>query len=67
MAGKAVFLDRDNTLIEDPGYISDPKVVTLLPGVELALKSLAQCGHKLVVVTKQPFSRSVISCPAKGR
>jgi len=53
MAGKAVFLDRDNTLIEDPGYISDPKVVTLLPGVELALKSLAQCGYKLVVVTNQ--------------
>ena len=51
MACKAVFLDRDNTLIEDPGYISDPKVVTLLPGVELALKSLTQCGYKLVVVT----------------
>ncbi len=53
MADKAVFLDRDNTLIEDPGYISDPKVVTLLPGVELALKSLRQCGYKLVVVTNQ--------------
>lgn len=53
MACKAVFLDRDNTLIEDPGYISDPKVVTLLPGVELALKSLTQCGYKLVVVTNQ--------------
>jgi D-glycero-D-manno-heptose 1,7-bisphosphate phosphatase len=53
MAGKAVFLDRDNTVIEDPGYISDPKVVKLLPGVELALKSLNQCGYKLVVVTNQ--------------
>jgi D-glycero-D-manno-heptose 1,7-bisphosphate phosphatase len=53
MAGKAVFLDRDNTVIEDPGYISDPKVVKLLPGVELALKSLSQCGYKLVVVTNQ--------------
>ncbi len=53
MASKAVFLDRDNTLIEDPGYISDPKVVTLLPGVELALKSLTQCGYKLIVVTNQ--------------
>ena len=42
MAGKAVFLDRDNTVIEDPGYISDPKVVTLLPGVELALDRAAQ-------------------------
>ena len=53
MADKAVFLDRDNTLIEDPGYLSDPDAVTLLPGVELALKGLAQAGFKLVVVTNQ--------------
>jgi len=53
MAEKAVFLDRDNTLIEDPGYLSDPGAVKLLPGVELALKGLAQAGYKLVVVTNQ--------------
>jgi len=53
MAKKAVFLDRDNTLIEDPGYLSDPSAVKLLPGVELAMKSLAQAGYKLVVVTNQ--------------
>jgi D,D-heptose 1,7-bisphosphate phosphatase len=50
---RAVFLDRDNTVIEDPGYLSDPGAVKLLPGVELALKSLAQEGYKLVVVTNQ--------------
>ena len=53
MANKAVFLDRDNTLLEDPGYISDPAAVRLLPGVELAMKSLAHAGYKLVVVTNQ--------------
>ena len=53
MANKAVFMDRDNTLIEDPGYLSDPGAVRLLPGVELAMKSLAQAGYKLVVVTNQ--------------
>jgi len=53
MANKAVFLDRDHTLIEDPGYISDPSSVRLLPGVELALKSLTQAGYKLIVVTNQ--------------
>jgi len=53
MANKAVFLDRDNTLISDPGYLSDPDAVKLLPGVDLALKSLAQAGYKLVVVTNQ--------------
>ena len=53
MSEKAVFLDRDNTLIEDPGYISDPDSVRLLPGVELAMKSLSQAGYLLVVVTNQ--------------
>ncbi len=53
MSNKAIFLDRDNTVIEDPGYLSDPDAVKLLPGVELALKSLSQAGYKLVVVTNQ--------------
>jgi len=53
MANRAVFLDRDNTLIEDPGYIADPSLVKLLPGVEVALKNLAAAGYKLVVVTNQ--------------
>jgi D-glycero-D-manno-heptose 1,7-bisphosphate phosphatase len=53
MANKAVFLDRDHTLIEDPGYLSDPHAVQLLPGVDLALKSLMAGGFKTVVVTNQ--------------
>ncbi|MDP7288001.1 MAG: HAD family hydrolase, partial [Phycisphaerae bacterium] len=50
---KAVFIDRDNTIIDDPGYISDPAAVKLLPGVELAIKSLAQTGFKNIVCTNQ--------------
>ncbi len=53
MSDRAVFLDRDRTLMEDPGYLSDSSAVRLLPGVELALKSLAQAGLKIVVVTNQ--------------
>jgi D-glycero-D-manno-heptose 1,7-bisphosphate phosphatase len=53
MANKAVFLDRDNTLIHDPGFLSDPEAVRLLPGADMALKSLAQAGYKVVVVTNQ--------------
>ena len=53
MGEKAVFLDRDNTIIEDPGYLTDPDAVKLMPGADLALKSLAQAGYKLVVVTNQ--------------
>jgi len=62
MANKAVFMDRDNTLIEDPGYLSDPGAVKLLPGVELAVKSLAQAGYKVVVVTNQSgIARGLLS------
>ena len=53
MPSKAVFLDRDNTLIEDSGYLADPDGIRILPGVELALKSLAQAGYLLVVATNQ--------------
>jgi len=53
MPQPAVFLDRDGTLIEDSGYLADPAGVKLLPGAELAVKSLAGGGYKIVVVTNQ--------------
>ena len=53
MPNRAVFIDRDKTLMEDPGYVSDPQAVKLLPGVELAIKSLQQARYKVVVVTNQ--------------
>jgi D,D-heptose 1,7-bisphosphate phosphatase len=53
MANRAVFMDRDHTLIEDPGYVNDPALVKLLPGVDLALKWLAQAGYLVIAVTNQ--------------
>ena len=53
MGERCIFLDRDNTIMEDPGYLSDPGAVHLLPGADLALHSLAAAGYKLVVVTNQ--------------
>jgi len=53
MKHKAVFLDRDDTLIEDPGYISHPSQVKLLPGVSEALIELRKIGYLLVVTTNQ--------------
>lgn len=53
MADKAIFMDRDNTLIEDPGYISSPDQVKLLPGVSKALIELRKMGYILIVVTNQ--------------
>jgi D,D-heptose 1,7-bisphosphate phosphatase len=53
MSNKAIFLDRDDTLIEDPGYISDPDQVRLLETVPEALNGFRKMGYKLVVVTNQ--------------
>jgi len=49
----AVFLDRDGTINEEVGYLSEPGQVTLLPGAADALTRLRQAGFKLVVVTNQ--------------
>jgi len=53
MALKAVFLDRDETLIEDPGYINTPDQVVLLDGVGESLVALRKLGYKLVIVSNQ--------------
>ncbi len=49
----AIFLDRDGTLIDDPGFLSEPEAVHLLPGVSAALRRLQQAGYRLVVVSNQ--------------
>lgn len=51
--GPALFLDRDGTLIEDPGYISDPGDVRVLAGVPEALRRFRAAGYALVIVTNQ--------------
>ena len=53
MSNKAIFLDRDGTIIEDPGYINHPDQVKLLEGVPEALQELIAIGYKLVVVSNQ--------------
>lgn len=49
----AVFLDRDGTINEDPGYLKDPSEVCLLPGVGLGLRLLQEEGYRLLVVSNQ--------------
>jgi histidinol-phosphate phosphatase family protein len=53
-AGKrAVFLDRDGTLIVDVGYPRDPRQVRLLPGSGAGLAQLRRHGFLLVLVSNQ--------------
>jgi len=53
MSNKAIFLDRDDTLIKDPAYINHPDQVNLLDGTAEALIEFADMGYKLVVVSNQ--------------
>jgi D,D-heptose 1,7-bisphosphate phosphatase len=53
MSTPAVFLDRDGTLIVDTGYVSDPAMVSVLPGVPEGLARLKNAGFQLVIVTNQ--------------
>lgn len=50
---RAVFLDRDGTLIHDPGYLAEPDGVVLFPTVPDALRALDGLGFALVVCTNQ--------------
>lgn len=53
MHDKAVFLDRDGTIVEDIGYINSPKDLALIPGAVDAIRMLNEAGYKVVVITNQ--------------
>ncbi|NDA10035.1 MAG: HAD family hydrolase [Verrucomicrobia bacterium] len=53
MAKAAVFLDRDDTLIENIPYLGDPSKVRLMPGAAEACQKLRQAGYFLFVVSNQ--------------
>jgi D-glycero-D-manno-heptose 1,7-bisphosphate phosphatase len=59
---RAVFLDRDGTLIEDIGHLRDPDQVRLLPGTAGAIRKLNDHGLLAIVVTNQSgIARGLLS------
>ncbi len=50
---RAVFLDKDGTLIRDVPYNVDPASVRLLPGTGEGLARLHAAGYRLIVITNQ--------------
>lgn len=48
-----VFLDRDGTLIEETGYLSDPALLREIPHAAEALLRLSREGYALAVVSNQ--------------
>jgi D-glycero-D-manno-heptose 1,7-bisphosphate phosphatase len=68
MAQRAVFVDRDDTILDDPGYIDDPSRVRLLPGVGPALRQIGEAGYLIVLVTNQSgIARGMLDEPTLGR
>lgn len=54
MSNCAVFLDRDGTINEDPGYLGDPNSVKLLPGVAEGISELkTKLDFKIIVISNQ--------------
>jgi D-glycero-D-manno-heptose 1,7-bisphosphate phosphatase len=59
---RAVFLDRDGTIIEDAGYVSDPRKVRLLPGAAEGIRQLNERDFLVLVVTNQSgIARGLLS------
>lgn len=50
---KAIFLDKDGTLIPDIPYNVDPSLITLSVATETGLQQLAQAGYKVIIISNQ--------------
>jgi D-glycero-D-manno-heptose 1,7-bisphosphate phosphatase len=50
---RAVFFDRDGTLMEDVHYCGDPSLVAVYPGVPEALRKLKSAGFLIFIITNQ--------------
>jgi histidinol-phosphate phosphatase family protein len=50
---RAIFLDRDGTLIQEKDYLHRPEDVVVFPGVGAALRRLREAGFRLFIVSNQ--------------
>ena len=50
---RAVFLDRDGTILEDPGFLHQSGRARLLPGAAEAIRRLNAAGFLVVTVSNQ--------------
>jgi D-glycero-D-manno-heptose 1,7-bisphosphate phosphatase len=50
---RAVFLDRDGTMIVEKNYLRRPEDVEIFPAARIGLKKLCDAGFKLFIVSNQ--------------
>ena len=50
---KAVFIDRDDTVVKDVPYCDDPKKLVMFDGVPKAIKDLNDAGYLVIMITNQ--------------
>ena len=58
---RALFLDRDGTLIVDTGYPNNPDAVQLVPNAAWALRYLQQYVSLVIVTNQSGLSRGIIN------
>ena len=51
---KAVFVDKDGTLVENVPYNVDLRRLALTPGAATGIAALARRGYRVIVVSNQP-------------
>ncbi len=51
---RAVFIDKDGTLVENVPYNVDPARIVVAPGARDALGAFAEAGYRIFVVSNQP-------------
>ena len=60
---KAIFLDRDGTIIKHVDLLHQESEVRLLPGVQKAIKKIRDLGYLIIIVTNQSvIARGIITC-----
>lgn len=61
MSRPVFWLDRDGTIVDDPGYLDDPAALVLLPGAAEAVARLNRLGTVILVTNQSGIGRGYMT------
>ena len=61
MTRPVFWLDRDGTIVDDPGYLADPDALGLLPGAAAAVARLNGLGTVILVTNQSGIGRGYMT------